>query len=509
MKSFFIALCVALTVGMVYWKLTQDKRERQAANDLYQQSSDAQVFDDHLTILGDDWLGYMIFRSRKFQEELAERKVSASFEMEFDFAKRFKALEEGKADFVVATVDSYLSNGGDSNFPGVITHLVDESFGGDAIIVREEIKNIDDLGAKEAHGCFVGSSPSEFLLKSQIAHFKLDDSRMKLHACDSIDEAYEHFASGEGDFAVLWEPQTSKALREIPGTRRLIDTSDARGLIIDCAIARRQLVVDRPDLVESVVVAYFKALNHYLGSSEELLRLAQADTGEKSEIAEQMLRGIRFTGYQENLRMAGIDGAGKAPLLSSIGSITDILLSVGDLKADPLRGNARSIVNSAFLEKAGGDQAVATAPSIASAQPSSNHFKPLSEDQWRGLMDNPVGTLLDRPIVFASGRATVPEEFQIELKGATDKLAHYPDFRVVVQAHVSKGSDPEADQQLSQQRADAIRDLLVKTTDMPAERIRAFGIGAEQLLEKMDGESLAAWKRRCRRARVFIADPSS
>ena len=61
---------------------------------------------------------------------------------------------------------------------------------------------------------------------------------------------------------------------------------------------------------------------------------------------------------------------------------------------------------------------------------------------------------------------------------------------------------------LSQERADAIRDYLVNDANVVANRIRAIGMGAIEPVEKRDEESLAAWKRRCRRAKIFIAEDS-
>ena len=71
------------------------------------------------------------------------------------------------------------------------------------------------------------------------------------------------------------------------------------------------------------------------------------------------------------------------------------------------------------------------------------------------------GTLLDEPIVFPPGQTEIPEDFQASIRDAAPKLANYPTFRVVVEAHVSPGDSSEADQALSEARALEVKRFLV------------------------------------------------
>ena len=118
MKKGLIALCILLMVGMVAWRLTRGGREAAQANELLLRSSDAQSYERNITILGDEWLGYMVFRSRAFQEDLAEQGIGVTFQIEHNFEKRFERMAEGEADLVLATADSYLVNGASSRYPG-------------------------------------------------------------------------------------------------------------------------------------------------------------------------------------------------------------------------------------------------------------------------------------------------------------------------------------------------------------------------------------------------------
>jgi len=462
---------------MIGWKVSEPLREKLAQENQFRSTSDAATIEHYLTVGGDEWLGYLIFRSPKFRSALEEEGIALTFEVEADFQKRFDKLAAGEFDFVCATIDSFLVNARSSNFPAVIVFGIDESYGGDAVLARDSIGSLDDLNGEEIKGAFVGYSPSEFLLKSQIA-------------------------KGEVDFAVLWEPLVSKALRDIPGVTRLMDTRQARGVVYDVAIASRALVAEKPQVVQTVTRLYFEALNEYLATPGEFAKLARNDSGESKADAEAMLSGVRFLNLQDNREM--MTGSRDLRFTDAVSNITQILLDVGDLPSDPLKGNPRLVINSGFIDGVGGPETVVRGGQ--EVQPMRRFFRPLSEGQWQSLFELKSGTLLEEPITFGVGQAEIEEEFQVSLKEASQKLVHYPGHRIIVQAHVTPGSDAALDRELSQERADAIRDFMIGEGAIDENRIFAVGMGGDEPVVRKDGEGIRSWKRRCRRARIYLAE---
>ena len=243
MKKGFSALLVLLTLAMVGWGLSRPWRDARRNADLFARTSDSRVYKRTVTIWGDDWLGYLVTAFAALRPRAGRHDIGVRWEMEPDFEKRFAGLRDGKCDFVAATLDSYLANGNATGWPGAVTWVIDESFGGDAVLAGENVKNLDDLNRAGTRGAFVGLSPSEFLLRAEISHFHLDrlrpgwrnrawtTSRPRTTPCAT--NAWTSPCSGN-----RW----SRARRhEIPGAHVLIDTREAQGLIIDIALARRQL----------------------------------------------------------------------------------------------------------------------------------------------------------------------------------------------------------------------------------------------------------------------------
>jgi outer membrane protein OmpA-like peptidoglycan-associated protein len=132
-------------------------------------------------------------------------------------------------------------------------------------------------------------------------------------------------------------------------------------------------------------------------------------------------------------------------------------------------------------------------------------FRRLSDDEWRRVAGHVVGTLVDEPIIFGSGSAGIPEDFQATLRDAVYKLAHYPKYRVIINGYVSPGADPQADQQLSEERALVIKRYLVEQGGVQEDRIFSQGLGSTDLPTKSPDESDTAWKRRARRAKIYLA----
>ena len=328
MKKALSALLVLVTLAMVGWGLSRPWRDARRAADLFARTSDSRQYKRTITIWGDDWLGYLVLRSPRFAHALADHDIGVRWEMEPDFEKRFAGLRDGRCDFVAATLDSYLANGNAAGWPGAITWVIDESFGGDAILAGENVKSLDDLNRAGTRGAFVGLSPSEFLLRAEISHFHLDRLRAGLEKSrvDSAETAYNALRDKRADFAVLWEPLVTRAKTEIPGAHVLIDTREAQGLIIDIALARRQLLDTDPALVQTVTHAYFEAMHDYLNHAAAFTEAAAHDSGKGSSDAETMLRGIRFDTLNDNVQdWLSESHDHDARLATSVGQIRTVL----------------------------------------------------------------------------------------------------------------------------------------------------------------------------------------
>lgn len=503
MKRLLTALIILVTVGMAIWGISKPWREKRQWERLVEKASDSIPTTRTIRVLGDDWLGYLVVRSGDFHNRMARAGIRVQFEMEPDFGRRFQALRDGSAQFVVATLDSYLVNGASSGWPGAILFVIDESFGGDAIVGDASVRNIDDLNRPDIRGAFVGESPSEFLIEAEASHFRLDRLKPRLRSMRVAKEedAFAALKTGQAQFAVLWEPFVSRALKEIPGAHTIIDTRNAQGIVVDIAVASRRVLADDPALAETFTRCYFATLHDLLNNPATLKAVAAKDTGKPLSEAEVMLAGIRFVGLDEN-STEWMSSSASPKIADSADSVSQILSDSGHPPSLP-NGDPFTL----FFRQTIGD--VARKPDgiadlLQKTSAASGFYRPLSTDEWKAIVPKVRGTLLDEPITFRPGSTEIPEEFQAEVRASVPKLSHYPAYRIVVEAHVSPSDDPAADTALSEERAIAVKRFLMWECGVPEERIYTIGAGASQPPPRDPTMSRAAWERSARRAKIVL-----
>lgn len=504
MKRLFTISMLLSTVLMMAWGLSRPWREKHQRERLMSLSSDSGNIRRTIRIVGDDWLGYLVLRSVEFQRAMADHGIRAKFDMEPDFNRRLAALRDNSAQFAAITLDSYLTNGAANGWPGAAIFVIDDSFGGDAIIGTRELPNVDALNSSRVRGALVGNSPSEFLLRAETTHFRLERLRPRIAQMrvDSVDQAFARLQRGEVDFAVLWEPQTSRALAEIRGAHRLIDTQHAQGIIIDLCLASRGVVAKEPELAETVTRAYFQALHQMMNDPHAFRQAAARDTNQSAEIAGTMLGGIRFATLEDNVDSWLAQRKGAAQLDLSFDAIARILRdhNVGvSLPSDDLLSLIyRPLVNRVAANRR-------DIPALSARRTvDSGFYRPLTDAEWQSLGHKVRGTLLEQPITFRPGSTEIPEDFQDELREAVPKLRHYPTYRILVEAYVSKSGDAEADHALSEERALAVKRFLMWECGVADERVRSEGKGSTEMVASLPGESAIAFERRNRRAKLVL-----
>ena len=291
----------------------------------------------------DSWLGYSVLTSHDF----AARMRSRGYRIDFvddgaDYGARFKAFSEGRYDMVVATVDSYVLGAAQDGYPGAIVAVLDESQG-DAIVAKDKLKDVNPMDAPRIRFAVTPSSPSDFLLKSEESHFRIERLRRKgpwrVETAGSS-EACAKLKKGEVDAAVLWEPDVSAAAA-MPGFHKLIGTDTMRGLIVDILIVRRDFIAEKPELVQQFLREDFFALKGYRRDPERWLAELAKTRKQDQKILTSAPGGVRLASFTENCeewRGIPIEPGGKTGEgpLDTIYATVRVILAEGALEKDPL-----------------------------------------------------------------------------------------------------------------------------------------------------------------------------
>ncbi len=471
-------------------------------------TSDASKTVGTVVLAVDDWVGYFPLCSPEMKKRMRSRGYGIKCENDqANYPERMKKLKEGKIDFAVATVDSYLLSGAPLNFPGSIVAVIDESKGGDAIVARKDFaSNIDDLKKQQGFKvAFTPGSPSEHLLRAVGAHFDVPLFREAIGSwrveTSGSEAALKKLLNGDVPVAVLWEPNVSRAIAD-PKFVKILGTENTDKLIVDILIANREYLKDQRAAVDLFLANMFRTLKYYRDNPDILAQHIMEETKLNKREVETMLKGVAWASLYENaikwFGVSGGSGVGGEAVVATIEGTLLILTANKNFANNPLPGgDPYRIMYSdpiAALHKQGiTDQFGVSAQLSVGAQAAEpqnsleKRFAELTPEGWGRLKQ--VGTLQSRPITFQSGSSALTYDGQLEIEKSAASLSHYPHFRILIEGHTGKSGDPEMNMQLSQSRAEAVAQYLQVTFNIDPNRMRAVGKGSSTPLPRVAGES--------------------
>jgi outer membrane protein OmpA-like peptidoglycan-associated protein len=482
----------------------------------YQQAvtSDSRV---SLTIRigGDGYLGYWFITAPDTRREAARRGIAISFQDDGGtYAARLQKFANREYDAIVLPVSSYLQHGATYKFPGVIVAAIAESKGADGIVGFADkfpTGNIRDLNNPDLKVVYTADSPSAFLLDLTMVGFDLfhlsSTNAWRVEVGDAGD-VFKRARRHEGDMFVLWEPELSRALQDVPELRYVWGSDKFSGYIKDVFVFHRDFVQRHEQEIIDFFDVYFTVMRSYANDRARLLADMAQSTHLPREALENILQKIDWYDLFENAGQQfslGVSAATPATdgLVKTIIACTDILRRTGKLARDPLEGNPYVIINSSLIEKL--NQII---PAMVGRQGSSPvDYAPLSDDTWKTLRE--VGTLRVEPITFRSGG----ELLDGTGKEQVDKIAallvnNYPGFRIAVRGHTGAGDEAE-NRKLSHSRAQVVAQYLVAVHAIDADRLHAEGIGASQSVARKPGESERAYQYRLPRVEFVLLEENT
>ena len=136
------------------------------------------------------------------------------------------------------------------------------------------------------------------------------------------------------------------------------------------------------------------------------------------------------------------------------------------------------------------------------ANNASPSFVALSKSQWDSLRE--IGTLKVRQIRFSPSSSELSLDSKRMLDAAATDIAHYPNYRVLIKGHTGLSGDSDANQTLSQDRADAVKRYLEITHGITDARLLSTGVGALEPLPRMQGEGNRAYRYRLPRVELIL-----
>jgi NitT/TauT family transport system substrate-binding protein len=246
-----------------------------------------------------------------------------------DLEVRFHRIEEipsiragvarGELEAYLATLD--IAQDSDSKPPGKAVWAIDESNGGDGVIVGPGITDLKQLKGKKV-AAEPGLPPNFVLL------YLLHKNGMALSDVQFQDMTTQNaataFISGAVDAAGIYEPFLSQAKSQRTGSSVVISSADTPGLIVDLIFASEATLAKRPEDVKTVIAGWRKAVDYIEKNPEEANSIMAKSFG--LEVAEftDIVGGITWLDLDDNNRLYGTSAA-PGPVYSAFGEVNEVL----------------------------------------------------------------------------------------------------------------------------------------------------------------------------------------
>ena len=253
--------------------------------------------DEPLKIALSPWPGWFFWYVVEEKGFFEKHGVEVQLEWFPVYSDSLQALATGKVDANSQTLSDTLAPASKGiELKAVLVN--DNSFGGDAIVSKQDIKTIADLEGKTV-ATELGTV-DHLLLLTALAENGMSESDIN-YVNMTVNDAGPAFISGKTDASVLWEPFQTMAVKEGNGNV-LFSSKDTPGLIPDLLVFKKSVVDSRPDDVQKVVDAWFDAVAWYGENEQEGLEIMAEKAETTVDDYKLGMESIKLFALEDNLK---------------------------------------------------------------------------------------------------------------------------------------------------------------------------------------------------------------
>lgn len=254
---------------------------------------------------------------------------------------RAGVVKGGELEAYLATPDIAL----DSNTkpPGMAVWAIDESAGGDGVVVSGDIKELTDLKGKKV-AAEPGLPPNFILL--YLLHkngMNLKDTSFKDM---STQDAATAFVSGAVDAAGIYEPYLTTALEQRKGSRVVVSSKQTPGLIVDLIFVQNDVIKPRHADIMQVIDGWRKAITFIQNSPDEAYQIMSKAFEMPVDKFRDTVSGIRWLDLNDNHTLFGTKEK-PGPLYENFNVVRDVLRRN---RSEVFQANAEDHLSRTFIE---------------------------------------------------------------------------------------------------------------------------------------------------------------
>jgi NitT/TauT family transport system substrate-binding protein len=254
--------------------------------------------DENIRILSPTWPGFAPVLVANDLGYFKEEGITIDMKFEDDRSNVMAAYARGDIEVDMRTVGEHQGRPRDADTPGIIIGTIDESLGGDGVIVDETIKTVADMKGKTV--AVEPNIPARLLLQ-----LELKKDGMTLKDVDIRDIATADtvavFADTSVPVVATYEPFMSQAVKNLPDRkgRIMISSKDYPGIIIDVITAREDDLKANPEKYKKFLRGVYRAVDYYKSNPDDFIKLAAPHYNlSEAEVKEILDTSLVYTDYK-------------------------------------------------------------------------------------------------------------------------------------------------------------------------------------------------------------------
>lgn len=184
---------------------------------------------------------------------------------------------------------------------------LDESHGGDGIVVSNDIADIQGLKGKSV--AVNEGSVSQFWLSYLLKNAGMSMADIEVQNM-TADDAASAFIAGRIPAAVTWEPNLTMVKQKGAG-KVLVDSSSTPGVIVDVVALDCGVIEKQPEDVKALVAGLYKAVEYTKSHPKEAYAIMAKGVGgylSKPEDLAEAAKGVKFYDQAMSEKLLGTPG---------------------------------------------------------------------------------------------------------------------------------------------------------------------------------------------------------
>lgn len=228
-------------------------------------------------------------------------------------------MSNGELQAYLATPDIALDT--NSKPPGRAVWAIDESAGGDGVVVAGDIHDLTGLKGKKIAA--EPGLPPHFVLLYLLYQNGLSSKDVSIQDM-STQNAAAAFASKAVDAAGIYEPYLSTAEKQRPGSRVVISSKQTPDMIVDLIFVGDDVIGSRSADITKIIEGWRKAMAFIKSNPDEANAIMAKAFNLSVPDFKDTVGGIVWTDLPDNQRLFGTD-SNPGPLYKNFTVVRDVL----------------------------------------------------------------------------------------------------------------------------------------------------------------------------------------